>query len=120
MSKITMPVRRRTFIQAGIALGAGQVLGAPFILTARGDEPVQYRLPAGVLQIQCQAAFVGVQRREDRRLLPPPLFGDGNAGDQPGAVRAAGRLHVDDLRAEHGEEVGAARARPEGRHVQHA
>src|SRR5213596_2573965 len=38
MSKITMPVRRRTFIQAGIALGASQVFGGPFIVAARGDD----------------------------------------------------------------------------------
>jgi len=41
MPKITKPVRRRTFIQTGLALGASQVVGAPFILAARGDEPVK-------------------------------------------------------------------------------
>ena len=41
MPKILRPVRRRAFIQASLALGASQVIGAPFILTARGDEPVK-------------------------------------------------------------------------------
>ena len=76
--------------------------------------------PARSLQVQCQAFFVGVQCREDRRFLPPLLFGDGNAGDQSGAVRAAGGFHVDDVGAEHGQEVGAAGPRPERRHIQYA
>ncbi|HYQ06513.1 MAG TPA: ABC transporter substrate-binding protein, partial [Xanthobacteraceae bacterium] len=41
MPKIVKPVRRRMFIQGGLALGASQVIGAPFIITARGDEPVK-------------------------------------------------------------------------------
>ena len=36
MPKIKMPLRRRTFIQASLALGASQAIGAPFILTVRG------------------------------------------------------------------------------------
>ena len=41
MSNDITALRRRTFIQAGIALGASQAIGAPFIIAARGDEPVK-------------------------------------------------------------------------------
>src|SRR6266567_1054005 len=67
MSKITMPVRRRTFIQAGIALGASQVLGAPFIITARGDEPVKIGMVnplTGVLAALAQSEVDGAKYAE--------------------------------------------------------
>ena len=51
---------------------------------------------------------------------PTTRLGDRDARDQPGAVRARGRLEVDDLGAEHREHVRARRARPEGGHVEHA
>jgi branched-chain amino acid transport system substrate-binding protein len=41
MSKLTTSLRRRTFVQAGLAIGASQVIGAPFIIKALGDEPVK-------------------------------------------------------------------------------
>ncbi len=41
MSNAITPSRRRTFLQGGLALGASQVIGAPFIITARGDEPIR-------------------------------------------------------------------------------
>lgn len=34
-------VRRRTILKAGIALGASQVVGAPYIVRALGEEPVK-------------------------------------------------------------------------------
>src|SRR6266705_7111651 len=67
MSKITMPVRRRTFIQAGIALGASQVFGAPFIITARGDEPVKIGMVnplTGVLAALAQSEVDGAKYAE--------------------------------------------------------
>jgi branched-chain amino acid transport system substrate-binding protein len=41
MSNATTPSRRRTFLQGGLALGASQVIGAPFIIATRGEEPVK-------------------------------------------------------------------------------
>ncbi len=41
MSNATTPSRRRAFLQGGLAVGASQVIGAPFIITARGDQPVK-------------------------------------------------------------------------------
>src|SRR5215472_17234179 len=41
MSKMTTPLPRRTLLQSALALGASQVVGAPFIVTARGDAPVK-------------------------------------------------------------------------------
>jgi branched-chain amino acid transport system substrate-binding protein len=67
MSKITMRVHRRTFIQAGIALGTSQVLGAPFIITARGDEPVKIGLVnplTGALAALAQSEVDGAKYAE--------------------------------------------------------
>jgi branched-chain amino acid transport system substrate-binding protein len=41
MSKLIAPVGRRTVIKTGLALGFSQVVGAPFIVKALGDEPVK-------------------------------------------------------------------------------
>ena len=41
MSSTTRPMRRRTLLQAGIALGASQAIGAPFVIRALGDQPVK-------------------------------------------------------------------------------
>ncbi len=41
MPNIALPVRRRALLRAGLALGASQVIGAPFVIKALGDEPVK-------------------------------------------------------------------------------
>ena len=41
MANTTLPLRRRALLQAGLALGAGRVAGAPFVVRARGDQPVK-------------------------------------------------------------------------------
>src|SRR5579871_2982893 len=41
MTKIHQGVGRRRIIQAGVALGASQVIGMPFIIKARGETPVK-------------------------------------------------------------------------------
>src|SRR5262249_10901194 len=67
MPKILKPVRRRAFIQAGLALGASQVIGAPFILTARGDEPVKIGMVnplTGVLAALAQSEVDGAKYAE--------------------------------------------------------
>src|ERR1700761_4321333 len=67
MAKFTTPIRRRTFIQAGLALGAGQVLGAPFIVTARGETPVKIGMVnplTGVLSALAQSEVDGARYAE--------------------------------------------------------
>src|ERR1700758_851088 len=67
MPKNLKPVRRRTFIQAGLALGASQVIGAPFIITARGDEPVKIGMVnplTGVLAALAQSEVDGAKYAE--------------------------------------------------------
>jgi branched-chain amino acid transport system substrate-binding protein len=67
MSKTTKPLRRRTFLQSALALGAGQVIGAPFILTARGDEPVKIGMVnplTGVLSAAAQSELDGAKYAE--------------------------------------------------------
>jgi branched-chain amino acid transport system substrate-binding protein len=67
MSKATTPLRRRTFLQSTLALGAGQVIGAPFILTARGDEPVKIGMVnplTGVLSAAAQSELDGAKYAE--------------------------------------------------------
>ena len=67
MPKIVQPVRRRTFIQAGLALGASQVIGAPFIITARGDEAVKIGMVnplTGVLAALAQSEVDGAKYAE--------------------------------------------------------
>jgi branched-chain amino acid transport system substrate-binding protein len=67
MSKTTTPLRRRTFLQATLALGASQVAGAPFILTARGDEPVKIGMInplTGVLSAAAQSELDGAKYAE--------------------------------------------------------
>ena len=43
MSNVRMPVGRRTVLKAGFALGASQVVGAPYVIKALGDEDGQTR-----------------------------------------------------------------------------
>src|ERR1700742_2965027 len=67
MSKAMLPIRRRTLIQAGLALGAGQVLGAPFIISARGDTPVKIGMVnplTGVLSALAQSEVDGAKYAE--------------------------------------------------------
>src|SRR5262249_44682990 len=67
MSKTTTSLRRRTFLQATLALGASQVTGAPFILTARGDEPVKIGMInplTGVLSAAAQSELDGAKYAE--------------------------------------------------------
>jgi len=67
MGKAIMPVRRRSVIQAGLALGASQFLGAPFILTARGDELVKIGMVnplTGVLSALAQSEVDGAKYAE--------------------------------------------------------
>ena len=56
---------------------------------AGGDEAVEQVATRGALQVERQPLLVGVEPGEDRRLLPPLVFGDRYARDEPGAVRAA-------------------------------
>src|ERR1700726_1674026 len=41
MSQFDTSIRRRTLLRAGFALGPSQVIAAPFIIAARGEEPVK-------------------------------------------------------------------------------
>ena len=56
--------RRRSFLQGVLALGGSQVLGAPFIITARGDEPVKIGMVnplTGVLSALAQSEVDGAK-----------------------------------------------------------
>ena len=67
MSKITTSVRRRTFIQASLALGASQAVGAPFIISALGEEPVKLGMVnplTGVLSALAQSEVDGARYAE--------------------------------------------------------
>jgi len=63
MSKTTK-LRRRVFLQSTLALGAGQVVGAPFIIAARGEEPVKIGMVnplSGVLSAAAQSELDGAK-----------------------------------------------------------
>jgi len=67
MSKLTTSLRRRTFVQAGFAIGASQVIGAPFIVRALGDEPVKIGMVnplTGVLSALAQSEVDGAKYAE--------------------------------------------------------
>jgi len=67
MSKLDTPVRRRTIIKAGLALGASQAIGAPFIVTALGEEPVKIGMVdplTGVLAALAQGEVDGAKYAE--------------------------------------------------------
>ena len=67
MSKFTTSLRRRTFVQAGLALGASQFIGAPFIIKALGDEPVKIGMVnplTGVLSALAQSEVDGAKYAE--------------------------------------------------------
>jgi branched-chain amino acid transport system substrate-binding protein len=64
MSKMTKLLRRRTFLQSTLALGGSGVIGAPFIVTARGDEPVKIGMVnpfSGVLSAAAQSELDGAK-----------------------------------------------------------
>src|ERR1700685_484188 len=67
MSNDMTSLRRRTFIQAGIALGASQAIGAPFISAARGETPVKIGMVnplTGVLSALAQSEVDGARYAE--------------------------------------------------------
>jgi len=67
MSKPTTLSRRRRFLQSSLALGASQVIGAPFILAARGDEAVKIGMVnplTGVLSAAAQSEVLGAKYAE--------------------------------------------------------
>ena len=64
MTTFNPSLRRRTVIQAGLALGASQVIGAPFVLKALGDEPVKIGMVdplTGVLSALAQSEVDGAK-----------------------------------------------------------
>src|SRR5258708_39695985 len=66
-SVLDKAVRRRTLLKAGIALGASQVIAAPFIITARGEEPVKVGMVnplTGVLSALAQSEVDGAKYGE--------------------------------------------------------
>ena len=67
MSKINASVGRRSFIKAGLALGASPIIGAPFVITALGDEPVKIGMVnplTGVLSALAQSEVDGAKYAE--------------------------------------------------------
>ena len=67
MSDTTLSVRRRTLLQAGLALGASQVIGAPFVIKALGDEPIKIGMVdplTGVLSALAQSEVDGAKYAE--------------------------------------------------------
>ncbi|MGB6320301.1 MAG: ABC transporter substrate-binding protein, partial [Xanthobacteraceae bacterium] len=67
MSNNTLSVRRRTLLQAGLALGASQAIGAPFVIRALGDEPIKIGMVdplTGVLSALAQSEVDGARYAE--------------------------------------------------------
>ncbi len=67
MSHIRTTIGRRTVLKAGIALGASQVVGAPYIVSALGDEPVKIGMVnplTGVLSALAQSEVDGAKYAE--------------------------------------------------------
>ena len=67
MSQFDTSIRRRTLLKAGAALGASQVIAAPFIVTALGDEPVKIGMVnplTGVLSALAQSEVDGAKYAE--------------------------------------------------------
>ncbi len=67
MSNVRTLIPRRTLLKAGVALGASQVIGAPFIITALGDEPVKIGMVnplTGVLSALAQSEVDGAKYAE--------------------------------------------------------
>jgi len=67
MAKFNASIGRRTLIKAGVALGASQVVTAPFIIGARGEESVKIGLVdplTGVLSALAQSEVDGAKYAE--------------------------------------------------------
>src|SRR6202162_2855318 len=67
MSQFDTSIRRRTLLKAGAALGASQVIAAPFIVTALGEEPVKIGMVnplTGVLSALAQSEVDGAKYAE--------------------------------------------------------
>ena len=67
MPNFQVPVGRRTLVKAGIALGASQIIGAPFIIAARGEEPIKIGMVnplTGVLSALAQSEVDGAKYAE--------------------------------------------------------
>jgi branched-chain amino acid transport system substrate-binding protein len=67
MSKTTARLRRRAFLHGTAAVCASQVVGAPFIIAARGDEPVKIGMVnplTGVLSAAAQGELHGARYAE--------------------------------------------------------
>src|SRR5580700_8346120 len=67
MSRFDTSIRRRTLLKAGAALGASQVIAAPFIVTALGDEPVKIGMVnpvTGALSALAQSEVDGAKYAE--------------------------------------------------------
>ena len=67
MSNFRTPIGRRTVIKAGLALGVSQVVGAPFIVSALGDEPVKIGMVnplTGILSALAQSEVEGAKYAE--------------------------------------------------------
>jgi branched-chain amino acid transport system substrate-binding protein len=67
MSYFRTPLGRRTVLKGGVALGVSQVIGAPFIVKALGDEPVKIGMVnplTGVLSALAQSEVDGAKYAE--------------------------------------------------------
>ncbi len=67
MSNTTAPLRRRSLLQGTVALGAAQVVAAPFIISARGEEPVKIGMVnpfTGLLSAAAQGELGGAKYAE--------------------------------------------------------
>src|SRR5580692_295221 len=67
MSQFDTSIRRRTLLKAGAALGASQVIAAPFIVTALGEETVKIGMVnplTGVLSALAQSEVDGAKYAE--------------------------------------------------------
>ncbi len=85
---------------------------------AGGHEAVQQLDAPRVAQVEGQAPLVGVEGGEDRPPLPPLRLRRRDAADQAEAVGALGRLEVDDVGAEQGQQAADQWPGPVGRHVE--
>src|SRR5580704_12791120 len=67
MSRPLTPIRRRTLLKAGLACGASQIVSAPFVISALGDEPVKIGMVdplTGVLSALAQSEVDGARYAE--------------------------------------------------------
>src|SRR5215470_17202578 len=67
MTTIRISVSRRTLIKSGLAVGASQVIGAPFIVKSLADEPIKIGMVnplTGVLSALAQSEVDGARYAE--------------------------------------------------------